>query len=211
MNNAWRFVEKKHIKTIRNSLIELKQYYGYMFKFGLVGSGDKNKISDDRKKVERMISKIDNVLIELKKDKSISNIPSDYTRFQIDELNQIEHYMREIKKMYTDRIDNGLCSDKHEEDITRREIHRVNVILSDIEKSNIKRNKLKMIREHVGETSVAADGKTIITLVYWVNDNNISVKFPDGRVLSHRTYRQFVKGKIKRPRKWDTELAEVSR
>ena len=55
-----------------------------------------------------------------------------------------------------------------------------------------------MIKNRVLETNIANNGQ-VMTIIGYINGNDIDIQFEDGTIVKNRTYRRFKEGKIKNP------------
>ena len=111
-------------------------------------------------------------------------------------LKDLQINLKALKENIQYRVDNGKYANTAEEHKLRREIHRINPILDMVKGAINRTKKLEQVEEHIGETSLASDGKTVLKITKWVNKNNISVQSPDGYEIKYQTYARFKSGRI---------------
>lgn len=191
--NGYEFVTRSDLKRLRTLLENIKSHKTAKILNNECRNAEKEKAAKGSViQIDRVLRNIEDTFKEPKNKPEKSN----YGKIPEEDIKTIHVQLKNWKDKITREIEEGQYASKFEGDQARRTVHELNKIIQPVTQAIARKKKKNDIRTHVGETSLASDGKTVITISYWYNDNNVTVKFPDGRELPHCTYKRFKNGKI---------------
>lgn len=183
-------VKHSELDIIKEALIELKIHRRAKYEMGKYSEpGEVERYFKSAKCLDELLGQVQKSIDTVLARNSVEK--SDYEKVGVDNLEDLCTFLCATKEALAYRIMKMELSEM-ELKKTNRLVYRINDVYS---QASGTLNRLKN-KSHLGEIGLASDGVTEMRIIKFLNENNISVVFPDGRVVERQTYKKFKNGLI---------------